>query len=192
MLAVERSGLLEAGPDERFDRLVRHTQELFGVTAASIALITQDQQVLKSFVGPLSRSVDRRHALCNVTIQNEDLLIVPDTLEDPRFSTTPLVLGEPHIRFYAGCALRGPAGWFIGTLCIIDQAPRIFTTGEWRMLRALAIQAELELNDSWNREASHHYRRHTPQPPSESEKQRGGITDTASHEKHHGWHLWGS
>lgn len=146
LLSVHRSGLLETGDEARFDRIVRRAQDTFGVTAASIALITEDQQFLRSFVGPLARSMDRHHAFCNVTIQGEDLLIVPDTLEDPRFSANALVVGNPHIRFYAGCPLRGPGGWFVGTLCVIDQQPRVFTVKDQRTLRALAVEAELELN----------------------------------------------
>lgn len=144
--SLERSGLLTSGDEERFDRIVLRAQRDLGVKAASIALIDADRQYLKSFVGPLARSVERRLAFCSTTIQGEDLLIVPDTLEDPRFSTNTLVLGAPFIRFYAGCPLRGPGGWMIGTLCVIDQAPRAFTAGDERMLRALAVEAELELN----------------------------------------------
>lgn len=146
LLSVHRSGLLGSGDEERFNRIVRRTQETFDVSAASIALITEDQQFLRSFVGSLARTMDRRQAFCNVTIQSEELLIVPDTLEDPRFNTNPLVIGNPHIRFYAGCPLRGPGGWPIGTLCVIDQRPRIFTTKNQNTFRALAVEAELELN----------------------------------------------
>ncbi|MHA7285926.1 GAF domain-containing protein [Arthrobacter sp. MDT3-44] len=146
LLSLDRSGLLETGDEERFDLIVRRTQEAFGVSAASIALITEDHQFLRSFVGPLARTVDRQHAFCNVTIQSEELLIVPDTLKDPRFSTNPLVVGNPKIRFYAGCPLRGPGGWLVGTLCAIDQQPRPFGIGDQRVLRALAVEAELELN----------------------------------------------
>jgi GAF domain-containing protein len=146
MLSIKRFGLLTAGDEERFDRIVRRAQETFDTSAASIALITENQQILKSFVGPLTRTLDRRHTFCNLTIQGEDLLIIPDTLEDPRFNTSPLVVGDPRIRFYAGCPLRGPAGWIIGTLCVIDQAPRTFTIENQQALRALALNAELELN----------------------------------------------
>ncbi|PCH42325.1 histidine kinase, partial [Wolfiporia cocos MD-104 SS10] len=36
----------------------------------------------------------------------------------------PLVLGEPRIRFYAGCPLRTQDGYNIGSLSIIDDTPR--------------------------------------------------------------------
>lgn len=146
LLSVERSQVLEVEDAERFDRIVRYAREIFQVSSASIGVITADQQILFSVTGPLSRSVDRGDALCNVTIQDEHLLVVEDTHEDPRFSTNALVTGDPRIRFYAGCPLRGPGGWLIGTLCVIDQRPRAFTAEDQRVLRSLAAQAELELN----------------------------------------------
>ncbi len=137
---------MKPGNEERFDRIVRRAQATLGASAASIALIAAERQFLKSFVGPLAKDLDRRHSFCNVTIQGEDLLIIPDALTDPRFSTSPLVVGEPFIRFYAGMPLRGPGGYVIGTLCVIDHAPRTFTAKNQRVLRSLAIEAELEIN----------------------------------------------
>jgi GAF domain-containing protein len=144
--SLDRSGLMETGDEERFDRIVRRAKTAFGTSAASIALIGAERQFLRSFIGPLTREVDRRQAFCNVTIQSEDLHIVTDALTDPWFSTTPLVLGSPFIRFYAGSPLRGPSGYVIGTLCVIDDKPRTFSEKDGRVLRSLAIEAELELN----------------------------------------------
>lgn len=50
--------------------------------------------------------------------------MVSDTHEDNRFRNNVLVTGNPLIRFYAGVALVTPAGYKIGTLCIIDPRPR--------------------------------------------------------------------
>lgn len=146
LLSLQRSGLLEAGDEERFDRIVRRARRTFGVRIAALSYITAHQQILRAVVGLSIRSTDRETAFCNTTIQGEDLLIVPDALRDPRFSTNPLVLGEPSIRFYAGCPLRGPGGYFIGSLCVIDQKPRTFTKADQQALRKLADEAELELN----------------------------------------------
>ncbi|MHA7280280.1 GAF domain-containing protein [Arthrobacter sp. MDT2-2] len=51
------------------------------------------------------------------------------------------------MRFYAGSPLRGPSGYIIGTLCVIDQEPRHFTQTDHRVLRSLATEPELELNN---------------------------------------------
>jgi GAF domain-containing protein len=64
---------------------------------------------------------------------------------DPRFAENPLVLEEPHIRFYAGQPVRGPGGHNVGTLCIMDKKPREFTEGDQESLRDLGEMVEREL-----------------------------------------------
>ena len=58
----------------------------------------------------------------------------------------PLVTGEPKIRFYAGAPLRYLDGNKLGTLCIIDQHPRVLDEEDYTMLRDLAEMAEGELS----------------------------------------------
>lgn len=72
-------------------------------------------------------------------------MIVTNALQDARFRDNPQVVGPPHIRFYAGCPLRGPVGWAIGTLSVIDHQPGSFSADQTRMLRDLAESARLEI-----------------------------------------------
>ncbi|WP_247828354.1 GAF domain-containing protein [Arthrobacter antioxidans] len=146
--SLHRSNLLDSGDEERFDRLTRHARIHFAVATAIISLIAEDRQYLKSFVGSFPRTVPREAAFCNVTIESEDTLVVPDLLEDVRFQNSPFVVGPPFIRFYAGVPLRGPGGWFVGSLCILDTEPRRLGPRELLQLRRLADQAELEVNST--------------------------------------------
>jgi PAS domain S-box-containing protein len=54
----------------------------------------------------------------------EDMMEVRDAALDPLFAANPLVVGEPHIRFYAGQPLKSEEGLPLGTLCVIDTVPR--------------------------------------------------------------------
>lgn len=65
-------------------------------------------------------------------------MVVPDAAQDPRFKDNPLVTGEPHIRIYAGVPLRVPGGQALGTLCLIDRAPRDLSADERERLTKLA------------------------------------------------------
>jgi PAS domain S-box-containing protein len=68
-------------------------------------------------------------------------------MDDPRFSTNPLVTADPKIRFYAGAPIRTSDGHAVGTLCVLDRTPRKLTGEQENALRALARQvaAQLEL-----------------------------------------------
>jgi sigma-B regulation protein RsbU (phosphoserine phosphatase) len=147
---VARTRLLDTPPEERFDRITRLAQRLFGVSAASISLIAENRQYLKSFVGPLSRENERRDTFCTETIKASDSMIVENALADERFRHSPLVTGNPHIKFYAGHPLTGPGGTHVGTFCITDQAPRSFSADQQAILEDLTEIIQREMNLSWD------------------------------------------
>ena len=143
---LSRTRLLDTPSEERFDRITRLAQGLFGVSAASISLIAEDRQFLKSFVGPLARESERRDTFCTEAIKSPGTMIVENALTDERFRQSPLVTGNPHIQFYAGHPLTGPGGTHVGTFCIIDQAPRVFSAEQQKILEDLTeiIQREIK------------------------------------------------
>ncbi|MDQ0734770.1 GAF domain-containing protein [Arthrobacter agilis] len=144
--AVTRTQLLDTAQEDRFDRITREAKEYFQVSSVIVALIDDRRQFLKSVIGSVEQNMPREISFCNATIRTAGPLIVRDALEDERFRENPLVLGEPYIRFYAGYPLRGPGGWTVGTLCVIDQQPREYSTRDGRKLRTLARQVEDEIN----------------------------------------------
>src|SRR5690606_12025270 len=66
----------------------------------------------------------RGDAFCAHTILAEDVLVIPDTVEDTRFRANPFVAGPPHVRFYAGAPILAAPGQAVGTICILDVSPR--------------------------------------------------------------------
>lgn len=146
--SLASTALLDSPSEERFDRITRLAQKLFGVSTATVSLVAEDRQYLKSLAGSLETNIPRADAFCTHTIKTPNTLIVEDTREDDRFRANPLVLGQPNIRFYAGQPLQGPGGWNIGTLCLIDQQPRTFTPEQQQILSDLAAIVQREINTS--------------------------------------------
>lgn len=145
LAAVARTRLLDTVPEERFDRITREARGHFQVSSATVTLIDDRRQFLKSVIGPVEQNMPRTRSFCNTAILASGPLIVRDTFDDEHFRWSPLVLGEPFIRFYAGYPLRGPGGWTVGTLCVIDQDTRDFSRSDGRFLRRLARATEHEL-----------------------------------------------
>ena len=147
---LSRTGLLDTPPEERFDRITRLAQQLFGVSAASVSLIAENRQYLKSFVGTLARGSDVRDTFCTETIKSPDTMIVENALTDERFRDKPFVTGDPRIQFYAGHPLTGPGGTHVGTFCIVDTSARTFDAGQQKILEDLTQIIQREMNLSWD------------------------------------------
>jgi len=145
-LATLRSlNILDTPPEERFDRLTRLAKRLFGVPIAVVSLIDANRQWFKSCQGLDVAETPRGTSFCGHAICGDDILLIPDATQDPRFHDNPLVTGEPYIRFYAGRPLAAANGAKLGTLCLIDSKPRVFDAEDRALLHDLANMAEQEL-----------------------------------------------
>ena len=136
--------LLDTEPEQRFDRLTRIARTMFGVPIAVVSLVDENRQWFKSKAGLQIDETPRDIAFCGHAILNDDVLCVEDALKDERFHDSPLVIGEPNIRFYAGCPLH-VGNYTMGTFCIIDNKPRTLSGEELRLLKDLAALAEQNL-----------------------------------------------
>ena len=139
--------LLDTGHDSRFDRLTQLAQKIFKAPIAMVSLVDEHRQWSKSSAGIQCSEASRSVSFCGHAILGSDVFIVPDALEDERFHDNPLVLGEPHIRFYAGCPLTVDHRT-IGTLCIVDQVPRTLDEEQIGILRDLARIVEQEVTST--------------------------------------------
>lgn len=149
LAALIRLGLLDTPPEERFERLTRIARQHYQVQIALFTALDHDRQWFKSRQGLNVSEIPRSVAFCEYAIRQDQILVVEDASRDPRFCTNPLVLGSPHIRFYAGMPVREPSGYKIGSLCIIDDKPRQFSEKDLDVLRTLATMVEEELERSY-------------------------------------------
>ena len=137
--------ILDSLGEERFDRLTRMAKQMFRVPIALVSLVDENRQWFKSCVGLDVSETSRDISFCGHAILGDEVFVISDTLKDDRFSDNPLVLEDPHIRFYAGCPIRVANGSRIGTLCIIDREPRDFCAEDEELLKDLAAMVEQEL-----------------------------------------------
>lgn len=139
--ALHRLNLLDSPPEVLFDDIVALAALSCATPIALVSLIDQERQWFKACIGLDVTETPRDQAFCAHAILRPDaLLIVPDTHEDPRFQENPLVMGAPHIRFYAGAPILSPEGQPLGTVCVIDTIPRTLDAAQQAALVRLARQ----------------------------------------------------
>lgn len=145
LAALHALPLLDTAPEADFDAIVRLGQALFGTQTCLVTLVDRDRQWFKARVGLNAAETPRSISFCGHVILQDDVFVVPDATHDERFHDNPLVTGPPHIRFYAGAPIRLPNGYTIGTVCLLDPAPRNGMTPDERArladLAGLALAA---------------------------------------------------
>ena len=140
------------------DDLVSFAAELCEVPVALVTLLDGEQQHFLARQGVDMAGTPRDHSFCQYAVEGGDLLDVPDLMADARFRDHPLVVGEPHVRSYAGMPMVASDGAVLGTVCVLDMEPRRtpLTPLQRHGLAVLAKAAVARLDD--RRSASDHRR----------------------------------
>ena len=138
--------ILDTPPEERFDRVAAFAASEFDVPICVISLVDENRQWFKARVGLDVCETPRDISFCGHALEQSDILLIEDARLDERFHDNPLVVGEPHIRFYAGAPLMLPSGHVAGTLCVIDSRPRQVDALDLAILGSLRdlVVAELQ------------------------------------------------
>ncbi|KAG5645549.1 hypothetical protein DXG03_005824 [Asterophora parasitica] len=97
--ALYKFNIWNTGPDLNFDRIAHLAKLVFSTKGVVVSLIDGNEH-------------------------GDEPMVILDTHLDWRFAKNPLVVGAPHIRFYAGAPLRTADGFNIGTLAVICDNPR--------------------------------------------------------------------
>lgn len=144
---LRQYGILDSAPEVTFDNLVRLTARLCDVPMAAIAFVDRDRLWFKAQVGLPQRQIPREGSFCDRVVQQGSGWQVCDALADPLWQTNRWVVEAPWVRFYAGEPLITEEGTVLGTLSILDTAPRNPDPEQRQALRMMAQQVidQLEL-----------------------------------------------
>jgi len=137
--------ILDTPPEERFDKIALFAADEFDMPIVLVTLVDAERQWFKARVGTQVCETGRDVSFCSHAILHDEIMVVEDALQDPRFADNPLVTGAPHIRFYAGAPLALPSGLRLGTLCLIDRRPRTLDPLDLGILGTLRDLAVMEL-----------------------------------------------
>jgi two-component system, cell cycle sensor histidine kinase and response regulator CckA len=145
--AIGQYQIIDTPPEEAFDDLVFLAAQACGTPIAMINLIDYNRQWFKAKIGVDFQEIPLEPSFCSACVESNNALVVEDALIDERFANSPLVTGEPYVRFYAGVPLVIPTGEVIGTICVLDITPRKINQGQLDSLKRIArlVIRQLEL-----------------------------------------------
>jgi GAF domain-containing protein len=146
--------ILDTTADIRFDLITHFASHSFNAPITSITLIDTNRQWFKSIYGLNISELPRNIAICShaiyeVTsnIPEKRIFEVNNTVADFRFNNHPQVLEAPKVRSYIGYVIQSISGDNIGTFCIVDNKPRIFSQQEKQLLISLGEMAQDLINN---------------------------------------------
>lgn len=138
--ALHSYGILDTPAERDFDDLCQLAAQICDTPIAVVNFIDRDRQWFKSEIGLGVRELPLDDSICRYAILEEEVLVIPDTLEDDRFRHNPLCTGGPKLRFYAGAVISTPEGFALGTICVLGFEPRGIEPHQLQALRTLAHQ----------------------------------------------------
>ncbi|MDP9400002.1 MAG: GAF domain-containing protein [Actinomycetota bacterium] len=149
LAALRRTALLDRPSDPALDRIARLAQRLLRAPVALVSLIDRDRQFMTSCIGLPEPWASRRelplsHSICQHAVVSREALVVGDARDHPELRDN-LAITELGAVAYAGVPLVVEGGHALGTLCVADAEPRVWSGEDVATLRDLAASAVSEL-----------------------------------------------
>jgi len=141
LASLKSYSVLDSLPEEDYDNLTNIAAEICGTPISLVSLLDKNRQWFKSRFGLGVSETPKEYAFCAHAInEGDDVFVVQDSRLDERFHDNPLVIGDPRVIFYAGVPLISEEGFPLGTLCVIDNKPRLLSQTQVQFLKALSKQ----------------------------------------------------
>ncbi|MEZ0374590.1 MAG: response regulator, partial [Candidatus Sericytochromatia bacterium] len=144
--ALRNTGLLDSKADAFLDSLTQMTARLLRVPIALMTLVDKDRQFFKAQVGlkepwASSRQTPLSHSFCQWAVAGDEQLAISDARQHPVLRSNQAI-PDLGVIAYAGAPVGTAAGQRIGTFCIIDAQPRIWTESDLESLHDLSLIAK--------------------------------------------------
>ncbi|MDE8345301.1 MAG: sensor domain-containing diguanylate cyclase [Acidocella sp.] len=143
---LEGYEILDSAAEKAYDDIARLAAYICGTPISVISFIDHSRQWIKSrfssgVFAEKMLSLPRNTALCDIALlQPEQLILVPDMLQDPRFAGDSLILGPAKLRFCGAMPLVSPGGAVLGLLSVMDRRSRTLSGDQTSALETLGRQ----------------------------------------------------
>ena len=139
--ALNSYEILDTLEEKEYNDIIALASQICGTNISIISFIDEYRQWFKASLGLKLKQTPREISFCGHAINTpNEIFVVSDARIDKRFSDNPLVTGEPHIVFYAGVPLVDDNGFALGTICVLDSAPKELNKNQINALKILSEQ----------------------------------------------------
>jgi hypothetical protein len=149
LAALDATGLLDSPADPAFDRFTRLAAALLRAPVALVVLVGEGRQFFKSVHGrggpwAALRETPLSHSFCRHVVETGRPLEVADAHAHALVRDNPAV-GDLGVVAYLGVPLAAADGAVLGSLCVIDHAPRTWGADAAALLGELAAAVMTEI-----------------------------------------------
>ena len=151
--ALRREGVLDTPEEPAFDRLTKLAARFLAAPVALVSFVDQDRQWFKSALGlpepyASQRQTPLSHSFCKAVVATRSVLLIEDARLDPRVAGN-LAIRDLGVIAYLGVPLVSGSGYVLGSFCVIDGAPRQWTSEQVATMQELAavVMTELRLRE---------------------------------------------
>ena len=149
LAALTEEGLLDRAPEPVFDRFARVAARAAGTPVALVSLVDDERQCFVGMCGLGQPWADARqtplsHSFCQHVVANRAPLVIEDARLDPILCSN-LAITDLDVVAYAGFPIVSPGGEVLGSLCAIDDQPRIWGAEQLELLEEIALLLGNEL-----------------------------------------------
>jgi GAF domain-containing protein len=149
LAALHEGLLIDTEREESFDRIARLAAKVLNAPVALVSGVDRDRQFFKSCLGlpepwASSRQSPLSHSFCQHAVAQREPLVVSDAREVPDLRDN-RAIREMGVIAYLGVPLITRDGHAVGTLCVIDHEPRVWTSDQVDLLKDLAASVVTEV-----------------------------------------------
>lgn len=172
--------VLHSSQDDDVQQVVDLLRAVCDVEMATVAVADGDTLRHVVSAGLVPGDPDRVDVLSLHALASDERVVVRDARQDLRFRSSPLDGRSMSVRFYASAPLHSPSGSRVGSLCLLDSAPRDLDPVQLQALDTLAVTIssilELRLRRREEAEAGT-----TPPPPHHADE-KVSVASQVSHD----------
>ena len=140
---VDKYSLFDSEPELEYDNITFLASKLCNTPISTITLVDENRQWFKSKIGFTHNENPKNMSFCALSLsKNQDVIVVPNLMQDEEFSEIGKLNGVEKDGFYASVTLYNENKIPLGTLCVIDFESKALDKDQIKALKILGKQVE--------------------------------------------------